>query len=119
MDLRELVIAYGEAVATIVNEGETGTMHATTVAAVEADRLLGELDRRLALASTDHHIMWRSHLDEQPTSVRRQVSLLRTADKDRADGMLPSLAVKYIRADLVETHREAGRNDDAVGGVGE
>ena len=106
MDLRELVVAYGEAMATIVNEGEMGTMQAMAAATAEADRLLGELDRRIALAEADHVIMWRSHLDDNARSVDRQRALLRNVDLDEARGWGRGLAERYVQADLVDEHRK-------------
>jgi hypothetical protein len=108
MDLRELVVAYGEAQAQVITEGAMGTIAVMRAQEVKAARLLAELDRRIALAGDDHPIMWRSHLDETEASVRRQRAVLRMANKDRLEGWRLVSAAAHVRADLIEEHRETG-----------
>lgn len=89
-NLRRLFLAFGTANAA----GDQA----------EARRLLAELDRRIALAETDHPIMWRPHLDETEPSVSRQRDLLRNGDNDVERGFRRNPAIEFVRPDLVEEH---------------
>ncbi len=114
MNLRELIIAYGDARADVITNGEMVSMAEAVASQAEADRLLAEIDRRIALAQADHQLMWRSHLDGTESSVSRQRALLRNADAEQARGWPRNRGEQYVRPDLVEEHRAAKEARNAV-----
>lgn len=89
LTLTELIDELADASVEAAQCGYVYDTEGEIVASARAVAAKAEIDRRIALAQADHSLIWKSHLDNNARSRRRQASILRYArrhpeDRERA-----------------------------------